>query len=84
MSSFLECRDVGYTYHSLNGETNALEHISFTVDEGEFVAIVGPSGCGKYFGIFIKKSGTSAYERKDLSGRAGCHEQERRWRCAGI
>ena len=47
MPSFLECRDVGYTYHSLNGETNALEHISFTVDEGEFVAIVGPSGCGK-------------------------------------
>ena len=47
MPSFLECRDVGYTYHSLNGETNALEHISFTGDEGEFVAIVGPSGCGK-------------------------------------
>ena len=47
MPSFLECRDVGYTYHSLNGETNALEHISFTVDEEEFVAIVGPSGCGK-------------------------------------
>ena len=47
MPSFLECRDVEYTYHSLNGETEALKHISFTVDEGEFVAIVGPSGCGK-------------------------------------
>ena len=47
MPSFLECRDVEYTYHSLNGETKALKHISFTVDEGEFVAIVGPSGCGK-------------------------------------
>ena len=43
MPSFLECRDVEYTYHSLNGETKALKHISFTVDEGEFVAIVGAS-----------------------------------------
>ena len=47
MQSFLECKDVGYTYHSLNGETKALEHISFDVEEGEFVAVVGPSGCGK-------------------------------------
>ena len=47
MPSFLECRDVSYTYHSINGETKALEHISFTVEEGEFVAVAGPSGCGK-------------------------------------
>ena len=47
MSFFLVCRDVGYTYHSLNGETQALEHVSFDVNEGEFVAVVGPSGCGK-------------------------------------
>src|SRR5690606_31981467 len=33
---------------SKRGETvQALDHISFDVDEGEFVSIVGPSGCGK-------------------------------------
>lgn len=47
MQPFLECRNVEYTYHSLNGETKALENVSFSVEEGEFAAIVGASGCGK-------------------------------------
>ena len=47
MKSILELDHVNYSYHSLNGETNALKDISFTVAPGEFIAIVGPSGCGK-------------------------------------
>ena len=47
MSSFLELQDVGMSYHSMKGEIPALSHISFSVNEGEFVALVGPSGCGK-------------------------------------
>ena len=43
----LELKNVSLTYHSLNGETEALKNISFGVNEKEFVAIVGPSGCGK-------------------------------------
>lgn len=43
----LEVNNVSYAYHTKAGETPALSHISFSVLQGEFVAIVGPSGCGK-------------------------------------
>lgn len=43
----VEANDICLTYHDLSGETEAIHHLSFTVREGEFVAIVGPSGCGK-------------------------------------
>ena len=46
MSNILELKKIGYSYHSLQGETLALQDISFGIKEGEFVAIVGPSGCG--------------------------------------
>lgn len=42
----LELDHLCYSYHSLDGETLALSDISFRVAESEFLAIVGPSGCG--------------------------------------
>ena len=45
--TILQLQDICFSYHSLLGETDVLRNISFTVKEGEFVAIVGPSGCGK-------------------------------------
>ena len=47
MTAKLEVSGLSYSYHSMDGETQALSNISFTVDTGEFIAIVGPSGCGK-------------------------------------
>jgi multiple sugar transport system ATP-binding protein len=29
------------------GDVLAVDHVSFTIEDGEFVALVGPSGCGK-------------------------------------
>lgn len=43
----LEVSGLSYSYHSLEGETQALSNISFSVAAGEFIAVVGPSGCGK-------------------------------------
>lgn len=47
MTAKLEVSGLSYSYHSMDGETQALSNISFTVGTGEFIAIVGPSGCGK-------------------------------------
>lgn len=43
----LKFENVSLTYHTKDDEILALDDISFSVYEGEFVAIVGPSGCGK-------------------------------------
>lgn len=43
----LSFNDVGYTYHTKDGETNAIEHMSFGIEKGQFASLIGPSGCGK-------------------------------------
>ena len=47
MKEVLRFENVSMHYHNKQGETVALENASFSVSEGEFVAIIGPSGCGK-------------------------------------
>ncbi|WP_461810627.1 ABC transporter ATP-binding protein [Faecalimonas sp.] len=47
MEKIFEIKNLNYTYHTLNGETQALKNITFSIEKGEFLSIVGPSGCGK-------------------------------------
>lgn len=47
MSALVEIKDVCKVYNSGENEVRALDHVSLTIDEQEFVAIIGHSGSGK-------------------------------------
>lgn len=43
----IECKDITKKYQSGESETMAVKGVSFSIKDGEFVAIMGPSGSGK-------------------------------------
>lgn len=47
MKTILEVKDLCKTYVINKRQNNVLRNISFTVNEGEMVAVMGPSGSGK-------------------------------------
>lgn len=47
MNALVEIRDVCKVYNPGENEVRALDHVSVTIGEGEFVAIIGQSGSGK-------------------------------------
>jgi ABC-type nitrate/sulfonate/bicarbonate transport system ATPase subunit len=47
MRTKIEVRDLKKSFDSDKGRLSVVEDVSFSVRDGEFVAIVGPSGCGK-------------------------------------
>ncbi|MEE1196796.1 MAG: ABC transporter ATP-binding protein [Lachnospiraceae bacterium] len=73
MAPLLEFKDVSMAYHTIDQETPAISHLTFSVSQGEFVAIVGPSGCGKstilnlICGLLSPESGQILIEGKDAS-----------------
>ena len=47
MNALVEIKDVCKIYNPGENEVRALDHVSLTIDEQEFVAIIGHSGSGK-------------------------------------
>ena len=43
----LEVQNITKTFHTPGGEVNVLQDVNFTVQNGEFVSIIGKSGSGK-------------------------------------
>jgi len=47
VSKILEVKDLNVSFHTYAGEVKAVRGISFHLEKGETLALVGESGCGK-------------------------------------
>ena len=72
--NIVSMNNVDLIYQSLEGETPALNNMSFDVSEGEFIGIVGPSGCGKttilslIAGLIKPSAGKVLIDGKEVEG----------------
>ncbi|KKR04053.1 MAG: ABC transporter ATP-binding permease protein [Candidatus Uhrbacteria bacterium GW2011_GWF2_39_13] len=69
----IEVKNVSKTYVTGAGSFDALKEVSFTIHDGEFVAIMGPSGSGKSTlmhilgALDVPTNGTYVLDGKDVS-----------------
>jgi NitT/TauT family transport system ATP-binding protein len=72
--ALLELNRISKSFSHAKGTLRVLEDISFTVEEGELVAIVGPSGCGKSTmlriinGLMPATTGQVLYKGRQVDG----------------
>ena len=70
---FLELSQVGIEFPTANGPYCALKDVQFDIDKGEFVSIIGHSGCGKstvlniIAGLYQATSGGVLLENKEVN-----------------
>ncbi len=73
MANILEVKDLCKTYIVEKRQNNVLRNVSFTVEEGDMVAIMGPSGSGKstllyaVSGMDVPTSGTVLFGGKNIA-----------------
>ena len=73
-NSKIHVKNVSKVYHSIKGDTLAMDKISLNILENEFVCIVGPSGCGKstllkmICGLDEATSGSIVIQDKEIIG----------------
>ena len=70
----IELRNVGMTFERDGVPFQALDDVTFTIDDGQFTTIIGPSGCGKttllkiIAGLIKPTSGTAIVDGEVVDG----------------
>ncbi len=74
MAAFVELKDVRKSYQMGSVTIHAADGVSFSIEKGEFVVVVGPSGAGKTTvlnilgGMDTCDSGSIVVDGKDITG----------------
>lgn len=90
MSSILQCRDIHKDYTRGKLIVPVLKHVTFSVEEGDYIAIMGPSGSGKTTLMNVigcldtPTSGTYILNGEELSGLSENRMAEIRNRTVGF
>lgn len=90
MTTVLELRDLHIGYHTSAGEASAVDGVSFSIGAGEYLGLVGESGCGKstiakaILGILPGNArcvgGSIRYRGRDLLELSPSQMREMRWK----
>lgn len=74
MQKFVSIENVGMKFNTRNGEFVALRDVNLTINQGEFISIIGHSGCGKstvlnlVAGLYDASSGVLICNNREISG----------------
>ena len=69
MSHLLEVKNLTTAFTGDYGTTVSVDHVSFHVDEGEVVSIVGESGCGKERDLSVHYGAAGKWADRSLTDR---------------
>ncbi len=47
MNNILKIKNLSKTYYSIKGEVKAIDNFSLDINDGDYISIIGSSGCGK-------------------------------------
>lgn len=75
MGELLELRNISKIYQHKNGETLAIKDVNLKIRKGEFISIIGPSGCRKINYIV----NNSRIRKKDYRGNIHRTRKSRRY-----
>ncbi len=73
MSNYLSLENVGITFKTQNGPFRALDDVSIKIEKGEYVTMIGHSGCGKstvlniVAGLLTATEGVVLLENKEVN-----------------